>query len=223
MRTIRVLGPITGQTYDALDTGESWNGAPVLAFRWADMQTLIQAGDGADGNGFGLAMHGGTFVDVTSCSEFEEVPTVVADVDGDALVLFVPQGRIWDEAPVNSTFTGIGYDAEDSCLACGEHISDPHSPECPAEVTSRLRQQAEESVTAHAAAIVAGGYVSGVCTTLTEGDEPAEVSHHLMALVQRVAADLIEMDYREAISLDTWPDAAELVAHLSGEADQWTA
>lgn len=29
------------------------------------------------------------------------------------------------------------YDQDDRCTSCGEHIADPHAPECPAELDTR--------------------------------------------------------------------------------------
>ena len=85
----------------------------------------------------------------------------------------------------------------------------------PAAVATALRAEAEANDQAHAAAIESGGY----------GPEqaPAEVSHRFAAVAQRLAADLIELDHLGAVSLDAWPEAAEFVAYLTGEADQTRA
>lgn len=53
-RTTRVIGPSTGRTYPALDTGEKWNGARILAFTLPVLTDLITADDGLDSNGSGL-------------------------------------------------------------------------------------------------------------------------------------------------------------------------
>lgn len=214
MRTARIIGPSTGRTYEAHDTGERWNGAPVLAFTFAQMHALIAAGDGQDANGHGLAIRAGNVVDVAGPEDVEPVPIIAAEVGGDTLLLYVPEGRMWEEAgPAGSPV--IGHDTADRCRACGEHVADPHAPQCPAAVATGLRADAAANDQAHAAAIEAGGYG-------TE-QSPAEVSHHFAAVAQRLAADLIELDHLGAVSLDAWPEAAEFVAHLTGEADQWTA
>jgi len=97
MRTTYIVGPTTGRLYEAHDTGDTWNGAPILAFTLSDLLALIKAGDGADGNGYGLENHAGRIVDVTGPDDEIPVPTLIADVRGDTLVLYVPQGRTWDE------------------------------------------------------------------------------------------------------------------------------
>ena len=221
MRATHVVGPVAGRFYQALDTGERWNGAPVLAFTLDQMHALIAAGDGSDSNGYGLAIDTGQVLDVTGPCEHEPVPTIPAEVRGDAIVLYVPAGRVWEETSANSTVAGIGYDADGRCRACGEHIGAPHAPECPAAVAAGLREEAEANDQAHGATLAVGGYTSGACPTLTGGDEPAEVSHRFVASAQRLAADLIEMDHAEAINLDAWPAAAEFVAYVTGEANQW--
>lgn len=213
MRTTRIIGPATGRTYEAHDTGERWNGAPVLAFTFGQMRALIEAGDGEDANGDVLLIEAGEVIDVAGPEYAQPVPIIAAEVGGDTLLLYVPEGRIWEEA--GAPATGIGYDPADRCRACGEHIADPHAPECPATVAATLREEAQANDQAHAAALAAGGY--------GEGAEPAEVSHRFAAVAQRLAADLIEMDHAEAVSLDAWPEAAEFVAYLTGEANQWTA
>ena len=222
MRATTILGPATGRPYAAYDTGRTWNGAPVIAFVSDALTALIAAGDGTDANGEGLAVVDGIALDVTA-GHAEPVETIREPIGGDVVTLYVPAGRIWAEAGANSTVNGIGWDAENRCRACGEHIADPHSPECPTLVVASLREDADANDEAHAATLAAGGYTSGACAAVTEGDEPAEVSHRFLALAQRVAADLIEMDQVEAVRLDAWPDAAEFVAHLTGEADQWHA
>ena len=54
MRAVQITGHVSGRTYTAQDTGETWNGSPVLAFTAEEMRAYIEAGDGADGNGYGL-------------------------------------------------------------------------------------------------------------------------------------------------------------------------
>lgn len=224
MRVTTIVGPVTGQTYPAIDTGETWNGAPVLGFASATLTRLVAAGDGADSNGEGLAVIDGRAVDLTN-GEVQPVEVVRTRIGGQDVTLYVPGGRIWEEAESNpnSTIAGIGYDMLNRCRACGAHIADPHAPQCPAEVASRLREEADANDAAHAATLAAGGYTSGACPTTTEGDEPAEVSHSFVAIAQRLAADLIQMEHDQAIDLDLWPEAAEFVAYLTGEADQWGA
>ena len=95
--TTHIVGPTTGRLYEAHHTGDTWNGAPILAFAMSDLLALIKAGDGADGNGYGLENHAGHIVDVTGPDDEIPVPTLIADVRGDTLVLYVPQGRTWDE------------------------------------------------------------------------------------------------------------------------------
>ena len=219
MRATSIVGPITGQTYPAYDTGRRWNGASVVAFTSEVLAALITAGDGADANGESLAVVEGVALDVSD-GQAEPVETIREPIAGDVVTLYVPAGRIWDAAP-NSTVTGNGSDEGDDCRACGEHISAPHSPGCPAAAAASLREDADANDEAHAATLAAGGYTSGACPAVSEGDEPAEVSHRFLALAQRVAADLLEMDHVEAVRLDAWLEAAEFVAYLTGEADQW--
>lgn len=222
MRATTILGPVTGRPYPGYETGRTWNGAPVVAFASDALAALVAAGDGTDANGEGLAVVDGIALDVTN-GHAEPVETLREQIAGNVVTLYVPAGRVWEQAGPNSTVNGIGWDADNRCRACGEHIADPHSPECPTVAVASLREQADASDEAHAATLAAGGYTSGACATVTEGDEPAEVSHRFLALAQRVAADLIEMDQVEAVRLDAWPEAAEFVAHLTGEADQWRA
>ena len=228
MRRVTVIGSTTGTTYPALDTGETWNGNPVVAFRANDIACLIQNGDGIDSNGEGLRGPREP-VDVTE-GEATSVPTIVAEVDGHTLALFVPEGRAWNLGTIrsmNSTVSGavsagVWYDAENRCFACGAHIAEPHDAECAYEVAVGLREAAEANDAAHLAVLATGGYTSGACLTITEGDEPAEVAHAFIATAERLAADLLEMDAQEAISLSQWPAAARLVANVTGRVDQWT-
>jgi len=97
MRTTHVVGPATGHLYEAHDTGDTWNGSPVLAFTLSDILALIKAGDGVDGNGYGLENHAGRIVDVTGPDDLIPVPTLIADVR-ETLVLYIPEGRAWEEA-----------------------------------------------------------------------------------------------------------------------------
>lgn len=95
-----IVGPVTGDTYEAHDTGDTWNGNPVLAFTMSELLGLIRAGDGADANGadangYGLHYRDGDIVDILT-DDVVPVPTLIADVRGDTLVLYVPQGRTWD-------------------------------------------------------------------------------------------------------------------------------
>lgn len=131
MCTTAVIGPVTGRRYAAYATDEVWNGSPVLAFTAAQIHALVAAGDGADSNGYGLTVQDGRVIDVTGPDESDDVPTITAEVDGARCVLYVPGGRQWDEADTNSTITPSTYDVDDQCRACGEQISDPHSPQCP--------------------------------------------------------------------------------------------
>ena len=105
--TTHIVGPTTGRLYEAHHTGDTWNGAPILAFAMSDLLALIKAGDGADGNGYGLENHAGHIVDVTGPDDVIPVPTLIADVRGDTLVLYVPEGRAWDERT-------RGHDPQDS-------------------------------------------------------------------------------------------------------------
>lgn len=222
MRQTSITGPVTGRSSPAIHTGQTWNGAPVLAFRQADLLRLIIAGDARDANGEGLVILDGTPHDVTG-GNAEPVPALRADVDGQAVTLYVPEAGIWDETTPNSTVTAVGYDEDNRCRACGEHIADPHAPECPAAVAAALRATAEADEEAHASTLAVGGYTSGASPVITEGDEPAEASHRFLAAAARLAADLIEMDHTGAFNLHTWPATAEFVAYVTGEADQWTA
>lgn len=97
MRATRITGPETGRPYEAYDTGETWNGAPVLAFTWAEISALIEAGDGKDSNGYGLEARSGEVLDVFDAGDYEVVATILAEVGGDTLILHVPAGRIWNE------------------------------------------------------------------------------------------------------------------------------
>ena len=97
MIATQIVGPNTGDTYEAFDTGETWNGCPVLAFTMSELLALVRSGDGADGNGYGLEYHAGHIVDVTGPGDISPVPTLIEDVRGDTLVLYAPEGRVWDQ------------------------------------------------------------------------------------------------------------------------------
>lgn len=97
MHKTTVIGPFSGNPYPALDTGETWNGARVLAFRLPDLLTLIRSGDGRDANGEGLSVRAGHPVDLTE-GYAETVPAFIAEVDGDSLIVYAPEGRSWEEA-----------------------------------------------------------------------------------------------------------------------------
>ena len=131
MRATSIVGPITGRPYPAYDTGRRWNGASVIAFTSDVLAALIAAGDGTDANGEGLAVAEGGALDVSD-GRAEPVETICAPTAGAVTTLYVPAGRMWCETDPNSTVTGIGYDEADACRACGEHISAPRSPGCPA-------------------------------------------------------------------------------------------
>ena len=98
MDVTHIIGPATGATYEAHDTGDTWNGNPVLAFTMSELLSLIRAGDGADANGYGLHYRDGDIVDIVP-DDVVPVPTLIADVRGDTLVLYVPEGRVWDTEP----------------------------------------------------------------------------------------------------------------------------
>lgn len=227
MQHVTVIGPMTATRYPAIDTGAAWNGNPVVAFRARDLAHLIENGDGTDSNGEGLRGHHAP-VDVTD-GEATNVPTILAEVDGDTLALLVPEGRAWDLAPTdeapNSTIrgasVGVRYDAENLCQACGAHFAEPHNPACVDDAVAGLREDADANDEAHTATLAAGGYTSAACSSVTEGDEPAEVAHAFIATTERLAADLLEMDAQEAISLSQWPAAARFVDYVTGQVDQW--
>lgn len=95
MRAVQITGHASGRTYTAQDTGETWNGSPVLAFTAEEMRAYIEAGDGADGNGYGLRIEGGTVVDRSDEHEAEPVPTL----ENGAARLYVPAGYVWEVEP----------------------------------------------------------------------------------------------------------------------------
>lgn len=118
MRELTIAGPRTGRPYPAVDTGQRWNGAPVVAFRLDDLVHLIEACDGLDANGEGLVMLDGAPHDLTD-GHAEPVDVVAIEAGGRALVLYVPAGRIWDEAAPNRTVNPVrGTDPGRPCPAC---------------------------------------------------------------------------------------------------------
>lgn len=99
-----------------------------------------------------------------------------------------------------------GCEEDDRCRSCGEHVADPHAADCPGAIPSALRTIAEADEYMHA----------------TVKSETVHVSHRFIAAAERLAADLVEMDHSGTLELDIWPAAAEFVAYVTGEADQWT-
>lgn len=98
LRRVAIVGPVTGRTYGGLDTGERWNGAPVVAFSTQTLIELVEAGDGRDANGEGLRTAGRSgrrFVDVVDGSP-RHVRSVVVSIKNATTVLHVPAGRTWD-------------------------------------------------------------------------------------------------------------------------------
>ena len=94
-----VSGPVTGARYLGVDMGEDWNGSPVVGFTYTEMYRLIRSGDGADSNGEGLAWRSHYVLADVSDGEETEVPTAAFTVGTDEVTVYVPEGRIWDEAP----------------------------------------------------------------------------------------------------------------------------
>lgn len=126
-----IVGPTSGHLYAGYDTGERWNGSPVIAFTHAQLQALIEHGDGMDSNGYGLTYDPDTgFTDVSSDTETEPIPPqTMTDLDGAPVTVYIPDGRCWDVDP------GDGgpslYNADLECTACGSHLANPHQPTCP--------------------------------------------------------------------------------------------
>lgn len=120
-----------------------------------------------------------------------------------------------------------GYDTDDACLTCGEHLSHPHSPGCPAAAADDLRERARRLENTHERIMQSGGYtgprkaldVSRTAESDGSARDAAGVSFLLLAAVHRIAAELVEMDQADQADLDTWETANELVAYLTGEAD----
>ena len=222
MRAVKINGTVTGQVHEGFATGEVVNGAEVVAFTERQMFALIEAGDGADANGYGLLVCAAEVLDVHGPGQVEAVPTITARIDGCDVALYVPAGRIWDLVDPNSTNTVSQYDPDDRCRACGEHVADPHAPTCPAERAGSLREDAAANEQAHQAAVAGGGYTDGCPSSPSVGGSPAQVTHRFVAITQRLAADLVEMDHHGAIDLAAWPAAAAFLAHVEGrgEVDQ---
>lgn len=95
MRALQITGHASGRTYTAQNTGQTWNGSPVLAFTAEEIRAYIEAGDGEDSNGYGLRIEAGAVVDRFDEYEAEPVPTLAS---GPA-ALYVPAGRIWEPEP----------------------------------------------------------------------------------------------------------------------------
>lgn len=189
MRAATILGPVTGRQYRAYDIGGTWNGLRVFGFTGDVLAAIIAAGDGTDANGEGLGVVDGVVVDVTDGHDEPVEKVQIA-----AETLYVPAGRNWEEVGPG----GIGYDADNRCQGCAEHIADPHSPQCPAVLVSVLREDAA----AH-----------------DEGE--IWVSRQFLAVAGRVAAALVEMDHAAVVRLAAWPEVAEFIDMLTG--DQWNA
>ncbi|QAY64984.1 hypothetical protein ET495_17335 (plasmid) [Xylanimonas allomyrinae] len=123
---VGVVGPTTGHTWTALDTGERWNGCPVIAFTYSVMRAIIAAGDGADVDGGGLTTDPrGRIIDTTG-ADVEAVPSLTVSIENRTTVVYIPAGRCWD------TVTLPDYDEHDRCRHCGAHLAEPCSPGCPA-------------------------------------------------------------------------------------------
>lgn len=123
-----------------------------------------------------------------------------------------------------------GYNNDDSCLVCGEHLSQPHSSGCPAAAADELRDQSHDVQRTHEQVMLTGGYQRGSrdASPAAESDAspsraPAEVSYLLLSVVYRLGAELIEMDQADQINLDEWESANELVTYLTGDADPFEA
>lgn len=116
-----------------------------------------------------------------------------------------------------------GYGSNDECRTCGEHLSHPHSPGCPAGAADQLREHARRNEARHGRIMRAGGYAQTVrdASRAAEGDgsRSVKISFLLLAVAQRMAAELVELDQAEQTNLDEWESAAEFVAYLTGEAD----
>ncbi|WP_420113771.1 hypothetical protein [Pseudactinotalea sp.] len=125
-----IIGPRTRHLYAGYDTGQTWNGSPVLGFTHAQLQTFIEQGDGTDANGYGLTRDPADgFRDVTSATQSEPVPTLTLDdLDGDPITVYLPAGRIWDLHDGNPADSL--YNADLECTACGAHLANPHDPSC---------------------------------------------------------------------------------------------
>lgn len=204
MRITDVIGHASGHIYEAYDTGETWNGAPVLAFTAGTLALLVAARDGTDANGDGLAIRAGEPVDISE-GEVRPLRTIAAEVDGDTLLLYVPEGYLWTE---ETPTPGIEWDDENHCITCGEHIADPHSPHCPAALAAALYGAARD----HGAA---------TADDLAGADSPV-VSHRLLAAAAHLAADLTVKDSAGVLSLADWPQAAQFVAAAADASTEGT-
>lgn len=96
MRAVQITGPVSGRTFTAHDTGETWNGSPVLAFTSEEIRAYIAAGDGEDSNGYGLRIEAGAVLDRFDEWEADPVPTLSARLENAPVTLYVPAGRIWE-------------------------------------------------------------------------------------------------------------------------------
>lgn len=107
MRPTTILGPVTAQPYPVIDTGERWNGSPLIGFTAATMLDFIKAGDGRDANGEGIQVRDGLVFD-RSAEEVEgqPVPVIVGTIEGQDVALFVPEGRVWEMAPAGQDVEG---------------------------------------------------------------------------------------------------------------------
>lgn len=119
-----------------------------------------------------------------------------------------------------------GYDTDDSCNTCGEHLSHPHSPGCPAAAADELREHARRLESTHEQIMQTGGYQRSPqeASRAAENDgspnqAPAEISYLLLAATYRLGAELVEMDQADQVNLDEWESANELVSYLTGDAD----
>lgn len=116
-----------------------------------------------------------------------------------------------------------GYDSNDECRTCGEHLSHPHSPGCPAAAADELREKARRNEARHGQIMRTGGYARTVqdasCAAENDGSRSVEITFLMLAVAQRTAAELVELDQAEQTNLDEWESAGELVAYLTGEAD----
>ena len=114
-----------------------------------------------------------------------------------------------------------GYDSNDDCRTCGEHLTHPQAPGCPAAAADELREKARRNEARHAQIMRTGGYARTDASHAagSDGSRPAEISLLLLAAAQRMAAELVELDQAEQTNLDEWESAGEFVAYLTGEAD----
>lgn len=143
MRPTYIRGPFTGEPYRVVRLHERANGTGIYGFPLGELRRLIANGDGRDGNGEGLRVDAyGEPYDVT-CGTVSPVGYTLGDLDGTTVRLYLPADRIWDETTGRGRH--IGHDEADNCRACGEHVSAPHLPDCPAGAAARLREAAEDA------------------------------------------------------------------------------